>query len=65
MNNNTLADFGMTIKVLRAVHTYFQSLFSAVEPYGDDFGPTKADALAQLEHDLESAYLDWSKSDEY
>lgn len=66
MNITTIADYGITTEgreaVLHAVHTYFQNLNDAVEPYGDEFGLTREDAITQLVHDLESTYLDWSNS---
>lgn len=66
MNNTTIADYGLTTEgceaVLHAVHTYFQNLNNAVEPFCDEFGLTTEDAVTQLIHDLEPTYLDWSNS---
>ncbi len=45
-----------------AVLDYFHLRNECVPDYGDDFGPTKEDAIAALAHDLESIYVDWGLS---
>jgi len=42
-----------------AVLEYFRLRDECVPDYGDDFGPTKEDAIAALAHNLESIYMDW------
>ena len=44
-----------------AVLDYFRLRNECVPAYGDDFGTTKEDAIAALEHDLESIYMDWRR----